>query len=397
MITGFNTDVQHDGVTYHVQTEDKGLKTPLILSLVYVGGTIIASKRTPYADLISRGFDEGVLTERLQRQHKLICAAIKAGRVEDLKRMSGQGGGSAQPELEEAGGAPEVRKAARKKKAEAPAAEATAEASSASTASTDTPSVQAPPRAERAAPPPAQTTEAPPAETVTRPTPAEKVTPPPPRVVPPPFVEPVRQTVEPTPVRAAFEEPAPRKEPPAPKPETAEPDIVILTSLADEIGSLDFYRFEPPKAKQSPPPSAPPPPPATQEPARSALTQAPDEPVPVEPIIDAEVYEEAEDASDEIYLSLLDDEGEFRAGQLVTIKIYVGRGSYGQRPVGGAQLTVKVLGTSFRPLIVTAVTDPHGVGIVRALLPRFSSGRAAIIIRAVAGESSAEMRRIIHQ
>ncbi len=67
MITGFNTDVQHGGVTYHVQTEDKGLDTPLILSLVYVGGHIIASKRTPYADLISKGFDEQVLTERLIR------------------------------------------------------------------------------------------------------------------------------------------------------------------------------------------------------------------------------------------------------------------------------------------------------------------------------------------
>ena len=60
MITGFNTDIQHQGVTYHVQTEDKGLETPLILSLVYVGGAIIASKRTLYEDLISKGFDEKV-------------------------------------------------------------------------------------------------------------------------------------------------------------------------------------------------------------------------------------------------------------------------------------------------------------------------------------------------
>ena len=89
MITGFNTDIPFEGVTYHVQTEDKGLDTPLILSLVYVGGAIIAAKRTPYEDLLSKGFDEKVLTERLQRQHKLICAAIKAGRVEDLKKMSG--------------------------------------------------------------------------------------------------------------------------------------------------------------------------------------------------------------------------------------------------------------------------------------------------------------------
>jgi hypothetical protein len=88
VISGFNTDIEADGVTYHVQTEDKGLETPFLLSLVYVGGEILAAKRSPYDDLIAKGFDETALTERLQRQHRLICAAIKQGRIEDLKRMS---------------------------------------------------------------------------------------------------------------------------------------------------------------------------------------------------------------------------------------------------------------------------------------------------------------------
>lgn len=87
MITGYNTDVEFNGVVYHVQTEDKGLQTPIILSLVYVGGAILASKRSPYDDLIAAGFDKQILTDRLQRQHKLICAAVHAGRIEDLKRM----------------------------------------------------------------------------------------------------------------------------------------------------------------------------------------------------------------------------------------------------------------------------------------------------------------------
>ena len=90
MITGFNTDIEFEGVTYHVQTEDKGLATPIILSLVYDRGTILASKRAPYEDLVSDGFDEAVLAERLQRQHRLICAAVTAGRIDDLKKMSGR-------------------------------------------------------------------------------------------------------------------------------------------------------------------------------------------------------------------------------------------------------------------------------------------------------------------
>ena len=88
MITGFNTDIAYEGVTYHVQTEDKGLATPLILSLVYDRGTILASKRSPYDDLLIGGFDEKLLIQRLQKQHKLICAAVGAGRIEDLKRMT---------------------------------------------------------------------------------------------------------------------------------------------------------------------------------------------------------------------------------------------------------------------------------------------------------------------
>lgn len=87
MITGFNTDVEFQGVTYHVQTEDKGRSKPEILSLVYDRGTILASKRLQYDDLLRGEFDEEKLAERLRKQHYLICAAIRAGRIEELKQM----------------------------------------------------------------------------------------------------------------------------------------------------------------------------------------------------------------------------------------------------------------------------------------------------------------------
>ena len=84
LITGYNTDVEFDGIVYHIQTEDKGVEHPIILSLVYVDGAILASKRSPYDDLIVGGFDAEILTRRLQRQHKLICAAVRAGRIEEV-------------------------------------------------------------------------------------------------------------------------------------------------------------------------------------------------------------------------------------------------------------------------------------------------------------------------
>ena len=88
MITGFNTDIEFEGVTYHVQTEDKGSTKPMILTLVYNRGTILASKRSSYDDLLEGEFDEQKLRERLERQHKLMCAAVSAGRIEDLKKLA---------------------------------------------------------------------------------------------------------------------------------------------------------------------------------------------------------------------------------------------------------------------------------------------------------------------
>jgi hypothetical protein len=84
VITGFNTDVEFDGVTYHVQTEDKGLETPMILTLVYDRGTILASKRQGYEDLFDGGFDEKALAAKLKRQHSLVCAAIRKGQIGKL-------------------------------------------------------------------------------------------------------------------------------------------------------------------------------------------------------------------------------------------------------------------------------------------------------------------------
>src|ERR1019366_7225907 len=50
VITGFNTDVKHDTKVFHVQTEDRGLANPVVESLVYVGGEILLSKKSPYSD-----------------------------------------------------------------------------------------------------------------------------------------------------------------------------------------------------------------------------------------------------------------------------------------------------------------------------------------------------------
>ncbi|MEJ5166894.1 MAG: hypothetical protein WHV67_07700 [Thermoanaerobaculia bacterium] len=84
MITGFNTDVEYNKKTYHVQTEDKGFDNPYIESLIYVGGAIIFSKRTSYAEKIAVGISEKEIRALMENQHKTIIAAIKRGRFEAL-------------------------------------------------------------------------------------------------------------------------------------------------------------------------------------------------------------------------------------------------------------------------------------------------------------------------
>ncbi|MGH9760381.1 MAG: hypothetical protein ACREAC_06000, partial [Blastocatellia bacterium] len=88
MITGFNTDVPHGDRVYHVQTEDRGRDHPVLESLVYIGGTIIARKQTPYSDQIENGVTEETIAGLLRKQHQVIIAAIRAGRIEDLMKHS---------------------------------------------------------------------------------------------------------------------------------------------------------------------------------------------------------------------------------------------------------------------------------------------------------------------
>ncbi len=82
MITGFNTDIKHNDKVYHIQTEDKGLQNPYIESLVYVGGEILASKKTSYAEQIKTGIDEKWIGGLMEQQHRTMIAAIKRGRFD---------------------------------------------------------------------------------------------------------------------------------------------------------------------------------------------------------------------------------------------------------------------------------------------------------------------------
>jgi hypothetical protein len=289
VITGFNTDIEHDGVVYHVQTEDKGLDSPIILSLVYVGGTILASKRSPYEDLIASGFSDEVLAERLKRQHRLICAAINSGRIDDLKKMSGR----AKEALRQ--GAVETAEGEEEVATDVDLAPATVEE---------------------------------------------------------PF------EIEYWPVSQDWT--------PPPAPEDEELAAVMEPGMEPRYEPVEFT-----------PPAA-------------------------EPEVDVEEPSETEEfvtepaLEDGLFITLLDDD-EFYSGQRYTLRVLVNNRVDGdEKPLANVSVSVKVLGTTFRPLIYTLKTESDGVASVTTDIPQFTSGRAAVLVRAVTKDEAAELRRIIH-
>ena len=82
VITGFNTDVKHRNRVFHIQTEDKGESNPYVESLVYVGGEILATKRTSYAEVVKAGRDDHAIQDLMEQQHRTMIAAIQRGRFD---------------------------------------------------------------------------------------------------------------------------------------------------------------------------------------------------------------------------------------------------------------------------------------------------------------------------
>ncbi len=275
MISGFNTDIEFGNTVYHVQTEDKGLKSRLIVSLVYDKGTILASKRASYDDLADGNFDEKVLTERLNRQHQLICKAVGAGRIEELKAMT----------------AKERAKTAKAVSEEVAFAAAI-------------PNI---------------------VETFPHSIPAElPLT---------PLIVPVEQ-----PLSDPFSD-----ELVLDGVEIIEDDELILEAGAVEVVSELSGRERPTNNKLS--------------------------------------------------LELLGD-SKFKGGDRRTVNIMVCRGT-DRKVVAGSEIMLKVLGSSFRPVIFHAKTDNNGLAKVHMQLPHFDAGRAALLVRAISGGEEIELRRAV--
>ena len=72
--------------TYHIQTEDKGRDNPNIVTLLYEGGTILATKKTNYSDIIKFEKLDEVVKDIMQQQHKSMLKDLLSGIFDKEKK-----------------------------------------------------------------------------------------------------------------------------------------------------------------------------------------------------------------------------------------------------------------------------------------------------------------------
>ena len=84
MITGFNTNVRYSGRVYHVQTEDSGRNNPHVISHLYHSGTILASEKREYGDLLGSEELTGVVRRLMEGQHKAMLERLRRGEFDEL-------------------------------------------------------------------------------------------------------------------------------------------------------------------------------------------------------------------------------------------------------------------------------------------------------------------------
>ena len=83
MIIGFNHNVAYRGTGFHVQTEDSGPKNPNLVTLLYHSGTIIASKKTVYADILKVSNLDAVVEDLAKEQHKGMLRSLTHGEFDE--------------------------------------------------------------------------------------------------------------------------------------------------------------------------------------------------------------------------------------------------------------------------------------------------------------------------
>jgi hypothetical protein len=102
MLSGFNTNLRHRGVLFHVQTEDSGRANPHIISHLFHGGNILASRKTEYAAMLESEALPDKVREMMETQHKEMLRGLIRGDYDDkiIERLGSDAFGAATADTE---------------------------------------------------------------------------------------------------------------------------------------------------------------------------------------------------------------------------------------------------------------------------------------------------------
>jgi hypothetical protein len=81
---GYNTDIEHNGLMFHVQTQDQGANTQYVESIVYKSGKVLASRRTYYTNFLNSPTLNDKINKIIDEQHEGILKDISEGIFDHL-------------------------------------------------------------------------------------------------------------------------------------------------------------------------------------------------------------------------------------------------------------------------------------------------------------------------
>ena len=88
-VVGFNHNVKYGPRVYHVQTEDSGLPHAHYITHLFVGGNIVASMKSSYAEKSGERDLARVVRGLMEHQHKAMLKRLVAGEFDELaERLS---------------------------------------------------------------------------------------------------------------------------------------------------------------------------------------------------------------------------------------------------------------------------------------------------------------------
>lgn len=101
MLTGYNTDFVYKGKNFHVQTEDNGVKNPVIVTLLYREGKILSSRKVGYADILKADCLDSVVRDLMKDQHKQMIKDLRDGKFETREEAAAPAGAPKEKSLDE--------------------------------------------------------------------------------------------------------------------------------------------------------------------------------------------------------------------------------------------------------------------------------------------------------